>query len=194
MPADVDNLALAVALLGAEGFARLLADMPELPEAADPFAPHRARAAAVAAAARAIAKTGGGIAPGIAYTAGLLHGVGSQVLHTVAPEKYKFVEAGQTAGSTRDAEAKVFTMAGPEAAAALAAQWNLPARLAAALRHQAVPAEAGPHAPLATLVAAAVAIVDAGDQASPETLAALQGPLADAGYSPDAVLAAARAA
>lgn len=194
MARDVDNLALAVALLGADGVRQVVMDAPRLPDGDDPANMVRARARLVAETARAIAKTGGNVAPGVAYTAGLLQGVGAVALHTAVPEKYRYVSAAEGLGGLREAEARVFTMAHPEAGAALATHWGLPARLASALRHQDDPAGAAEAAPLATVLAAAVALVDAGEGASGETLAGLRAALADAGYSAEAALKAARAA
>lgn len=195
MAGDVDNLALAVALLGREGVQRLASDVPQSPEDVDPAEAIRARGRAVAQAARAIAKTGGSIAPGVAFTVGLIHGAGSLALQAVAPEKYRYVDAKLSSAALRDAEGKAFTMAHPEAGASLAGHWGLPARVAEALRCQANPvAAADDAAALATVVAAAVALVDAGDAASEDSLGGLREALAAAGYTVDAVLEAARAA
>ncbi len=90
----------------------------------------------------------------VAYTAGLLHGVGELVLHAAAPDDVASVNAIAGLFDLRRAklQQRMLGTTYAEAGAALAQQWQFPGPLVDALRYQTAPFDNEVYEPLAGLV------------------------------------------
>jgi HD-like signal output (HDOD) protein len=173
MKGSVDNLAVAVALLGPAALAALAEGAAAQNLPSDPLLPLREHAAQTAQTAAALARVSGAVAPGVALTAGVLHNVGAFALAACAPDKYRFVTLNQSAAAVREAEEKVFSLSSPTAGARLLGAWECPVLLQETVGSAASLADAGEDRALAVLVHAAVLLVDAAPEEGASTLAPL---------------------
>ncbi len=132
-----------------------------------------------------------GLNPDTAFTAGLLHDLGTLVLCTRFPDDYRRVEAYRREHDcvTSAAQTAVFGIDHAAVGSALAAHWKFPLPIQAAVAGHHAPAPAGPTS-LATLIHLANIVAHAldlsgaeDDQVPPLSLAAWQAPnLDDTGW------------
>jgi HD-like signal output (HDOD) protein len=155
MPGQIDNVMMAVALLGKDGVAGVAKNF-RVGEATSPalshFAAHGHRCAIAAAA---LAGNREDTNQGSAYTAGLLIQLGRIVLTTVSPDKYQRIESRLSGQALVDAEKRLFSWGHPEAGACLAALWRFPQSLEHSIRYYLSPEEAGENRGLASVLAVA---------------------------------------
>jgi HD-like signal output (HDOD) protein len=170
---QVDNVALALTLLGREGVAGLPAKEGE--DGAMNDLVLRARRAAVMA--ELIAKASGKAPAGTAFTAGLLHGLGSFALAAVDPVSYRQIDPLQAAPAVLEAERRAFGLTFPEVGGSLAARWRLPNGLTQAIRHPFAPDAAGEFRVLAAVTGLAAMVAHAPSHLEPAFLQACGGAL-----------------
>lgn len=119
-----------------------------------------------AAAMEAIAKrlpTDSSLTPGSCYLAGLLSNFGTLVLGHVFPPQYRTICRLQEANPqlpTNLIDEHVMNLPREVLAATLFEQWQLPAELVTAVRHQHTPDYAGPHATWVNLLQVASQMLD----------------------------------
>ncbi len=112
-------------------------------------------AVGTAVIAERLAQLTAAAAPGLAYTAGLLHDIGKvaldQYLSAAYPQFYRRLCEDPALDFTQ-AEREVFGVDHTEVGHRLAVKWFLPDSLAEAIRHHHVPERAEQHGPLAHIV------------------------------------------
>jgi HD-like signal output (HDOD) protein len=123
MANTVDDLTLAVALIGRAGLAALAAQVPPADDNLDPLRLRAARAAQIAAAL----SDRSGLAPiGPAFTASAVGTVGAIAMACVAPDKYRMLDSALALADLYKAEEGVFAQSHPATGGALAVHWGLP--------------------------------------------------------------------
>jgi HD-like signal output (HDOD) protein len=187
MAGKVDNIALAMVLLGRDGVLRVLGKTPERDQNTETLNLCRERAVRCALAAMTLADSvDNNTGAGTAYTAGLIHELGRFALMEVSAESYSAIDPGLSGDELVKAETKRFTMAHPEAGAQLAGLWKLPENIITAIRHYLEPEKAG--TPFADLVAAAAAAAAHPGATDSTVFAAREPSLKRIGVSMDALL------
>jgi len=190
LPGQVDGIAMALALVGRDGVAALAQHCKKAnaapPKDLSPLYERSRRAARNAAALARVTTRAGRDA---AYTAALLHSLGSIALATLAAQKYARIDLEVPAEDRAKAESSLLGIAFPEAGAQLAKRWRFPEALQEALRAQLDPESAGKHRELAALVAVACGP----DEELPERAAVRADSLARGFKEDDAALAALQA-
>ncbi|MCC5450773.1 HDOD domain-containing protein [Rheinheimera sp. UJ51] len=89
----------------------------------------------------------------VAYTCGLLHGVGEYLIHIVKPETAVLIDQEVAAGNRRrEIEMKHLGFDFTQAGAELARHWHFPEEIAQAIQHQYTPAKSGTLDPYASLL------------------------------------------
>lgn len=89
----------------------------------------------------------------VAYTCGLLHGVGEYLIHIVKPETAILIDQEVAAGNRRrETELKHLGFDFTRAGAELARYWHFPEEIALAIEHQYTPAYGGKLDPYASLI------------------------------------------
>lgn len=105
--------------------------------------------------------------PEVAFTVGLLHDIGTLLIHLTYPEQATTLDASAAMGSNRIAmENALLGCNYCDVGAALAQHWNFPDRIVQALKFQAAPETAQPASTLAELIHIAQFIlsrIDAGE-------------------------------
>ncbi|NVM79233.1 putative nucleotidyltransferase with HDIG domain [Duganella sp. SG902] len=191
MPSKVNTIHQAVAVLGFHSIRTLVTacavtgSFPAAPASGLDFPAFWRHAVASAVCARVLAPYCR-ISPDTAFTAGLLHDLGTLVLATRFPTQYRLVIEHQRQHDCLSVTSQraVFGVDHAAVGAALAAHWKFPAAIQAAVaeHHQDPPATApGTQLPLTTLIHLANALAHAldlagreDDQAPPLSLAAWQ--------------------
>ena len=170
MTGRVDSAPMAVALLGWPGVKAACARCREAAQIKE-SGPWRERALRSARIAGALAGVTGGVSPSAAYTAGLLHELGRFVLASVAPQKYRHIDAGLVCEALLKEEEKSFSLNHVEAGSNLAMRWHLPNGINEALRCYLDPSSAGEAAAALTRIVAVAAHLGAsGNGLTPELL------------------------
>ncbi|MBI2421183.1 MAG: HDOD domain-containing protein [Candidatus Hydrogenedentes bacterium] len=167
MSGKVDNIAVALTLVGQDGLRQLLEYWKCAPDDKDgPVAKWRNRAHLRSQIAEEVARVAGSVGPAAAGTAGLLADLGRFVLAHVAPERYGEVDAGLRGEALIEAERGVLTMSHNEAGANLAASWQYPPSVYEVMKCYPKPGEAETSGDLAAVVQAADFL--AGTKGAPE--------------------------
>jgi len=163
MPARVDSLPLAVALLGKAGVITVVAEtqagLGRSDFDAEPISRRAHRCASVSAA---LATACGRVPESAAYTAGLFHQLGCLALAAVSPATYRDIDTNLLGMELAKSEDKAFSLTHPEAGQRLAARWRFPARLCSAIGHYLKPEQAGDARDLASVVSVAAVISGSG--------------------------------
>ncbi|HOE67314.1 MAG TPA: HDOD domain-containing protein [Candidatus Hydrogenedentes bacterium] len=158
-PRRVDNLTLAVSLLGLrETYTIVLsAAVLDVFEKSAYFDYKRfwVEAMCVAAAARVVAKACLKSQQAGVFAAGLLHDIGRVVLAEVAPKPYAKVGQELDGLALVAAEEQILGLAHTEAGFELASHWSLPPEIAAAIRCHHHPEQAADHQDMAAMVSLA---------------------------------------
>lgn len=195
MPARVDSVPLAVALLGKAGVMAVVAEtqagLGRTDFDAEPISRRAHRCASVAAA---LAVACGRVPESPAYTAGLFHQLGCLALASVSPAAYRDIDSNLLGIDLAKVEDKTFALTHPEAGQRLASRWRFPARLCAAIGHYLKPEQAGDARDLASVVSVAAAIAGAGGNIDVSLLAPCKAVLAHLGLDAAAAVRVAREA
>lgn len=158
MPGQVDGIALALALLGRDGLAALVARCRKLNIAPQANLATLAEGAARTARHAAIlARATGRVGRELAFTAGALHGVGAHALEAASAQRYGKINTGAALQALAAEEKQAFGLGHDEAAQVLLKRWRLPESLQLGVGRYLAPEGAGQHAALASLVRAASA-------------------------------------
>ncbi len=115
----------------------------------------------VANLARAIVRHSrvGGLSPETAFTCGILHHVGSALMHIAHPEVMARIDALVAQGAPRsELESSQFGYTFSEVGAELGRRWRFPETICRALTYQSAPLEAEPFSPYAAAVHLAIGI------------------------------------
>lgn len=180
MSGQVEGLHLAITLLGREGLGSLALQCKKAnlspQKSLDPL---YARSLSTARHAALLARATGRVGREAAFTAGLLHLIGSFALEKTSPQRYGKVKTEADGGTLAAEEKAAFGMGHPEAGAALLKRWRLPESLQGAVGQYLSPDNAPKQNALPPLVQAAIA-------ATPEEAAQA------AGAKPDALARAQR--
>jgi len=156
MAGQVDSLTLAVTLLGREGVAGVVAHCKKVNVGGpDNLAAIQDRAATVAQIAAALARASGRSGREISYTAGLLLGVGSLALATVAQQRYAKINTSATGAELAQGEKEAFGIDHTDAAQILLKRWRFPESLQLSVGRYLSPDTAQAQANLAALLRAA---------------------------------------
>ena len=165
LPKRVDNLEMAVAVLGRKGLTQILDT-----ETVDDYAGDSGtfdseafwnRARFCARAAKAIATTLESQRMQTICTAALLHEIGRLGMHQVLPHSYAAITAGIARNKLIATEERVFKITHPEAGYMLARKANLPTGLTEAIRHHRNPDDAKKSKEVVSIVALAALMADA---------------------------------
>lgn len=110
----------------------------------------------------------------VAFTAGLMHGIGEILIHLAQPKEAEHIDKIVANGGHRAAiEENELGFTHCEVGAELARRWNFPEAIQQAIRHYDKPLAAEPASPLAALIHLANYLTQAQENdASPEDLAA----------------------
>lgn len=99
--------------------------------------------------------------PEIAYTCGLLHGLGEYLIHIIKPELAQLIDTEVAAGNRRrETELKYLGFDFTKAGAELARYWHFPEEIALAIEQQYTPATGNKINPYAALIMLARYMVD----------------------------------
>ena len=165
LPKRVDNVPLAVALLGVETMAKVIKDFGPRDYAegggAFDYATAWKRARFCCSAAHAIAMTLDSQRAQAAQTAGLLHEIGRFALLSAAPSSYAQVTKGLRGEELVNKEERVYGMSHMEAGYMLARRWNLPPGITEPLRWHRDPDGASKSKEVVSIVALACRMTDA---------------------------------
>ncbi|WP_353978972.1 HDOD domain-containing protein [Salinicola endophyticus] len=115
----------------------------------------------VANLARAIVRHSrvGGLSPETAFTCGILHHVGSALMHIAHPEVMARIDSLVAQGAPRsELESSQFGYTFSEVGAELGRRWRFPETICRALTYQSTPLEAEPFSPYAAAVHLAIGI------------------------------------
>jgi len=151
MPGQVQEANLAATLLGTDGVCEVamlsVISANQFDEPPIEYEPYLQRARFCAHAAKALAGHADSALCLVAYTAGLLHSVGSFALACAFPNRASELGSGITAFERIADETRLFGISHPEAGGMLATEWGIPATIGDAIRiHRdlAAAVEAGP--------------------------------------------------
>ena len=188
---DVNSVERAVMMLGASSVRALVAAASfalfddDVDLGPDGFWPHALSVAAAAAAAAPVV----GVSPDEAFTAGLLHDVGTAVLHFSDPERLAALGRSTQAGTRLLRERTEFGVDHAELGSRAVARWGFPKPLVEAIRdHHSEPRVVG-HLAQAVMLGEAIASV-MGEPGPQEPTIALDRLVADLRLSvrPDALM------
>ena len=175
MAGQVDGLALAVTLLGREGMSTLVqrcikANVPPQKN----LSPLYERALSTARNAALLARATGRVSRETAFTAGLLHGVGSFALEAAAAQRYGKLKTEDGGAALAAQEKQSLGIGHAEAGQTLLRRWRCPEALHAGVGQYLTDSAQKPN-PVAALVgAAAVGTLEQGAEAAgakPEAIA-----------------------
>ncbi len=172
LPGQVDNIAMAVALLGREGIAGGMTAADAYPTAW--MEEYRRRCVRCARIAEGLAQAVGQVNPGAAFTAGLLSGIGAFALTSVAKEGYAGLGEALDGPALNAHETKAFGLGHPEAGMMLAVRWGYPDALAQALRHYLEPEKAATEKTLPRLLHIAACLASLDEEAAGKHLEPLR--------------------
>jgi HD-like signal output (HDOD) protein len=165
MPGNVHDANLAAALLGTDGVCEVAMlsviaanqyDAPPLE-----YGAYLNRACFCARAAKALAAQADLGSNYVAYTAGLLHSVGSLALACAFPKRASELGNGLTAFERITDETRLFGMGHPEAGGMLAKEWGIPDVIGEAIRVHRDLAAAAAAGPVSAVTAFATILADA---------------------------------
>lgn len=168
MPGMVDSLTLALTLLGRDGIAGVVAHCKKVNVAGpENLQALHGRAATTAQIAAILARASGRAGRELAFTAGLLHGVGSLALAAVAMPRYAKINTAAVGEALAKGEKDAFGIDHNDAAQIVLKRWRLPESLQLCVGRYLAPESAHAQANLAALVrAASVGSLDAAAEAA----------------------------
>lgn len=159
MSGKVDNVPVAVALLGAETIALVATGTPKQSLQGErdwyQLTRYTRHVAKISAALAAFTEKA---LPNVAYCAGLLHSIGSFALGAAAPDLYSKIDAALTGSAREEAEKTTLGMGHTEAGWNLAQAWNLPEIITSSLTHYLAPENSPDFQDLAYIVHLATAL------------------------------------
>lgn len=136
LPGEVNTVPMAVAVLGKAGVLGVIRECDDISLPLAPEMPQlRRRACRCAEIAAALAKAGGQIDPGAAFTVALLLELGSHALAAVAPEEYKRISPDIGGSAREEAEIKRLGIGHSTVGHALASRWDFPETICLTIRH-----------------------------------------------------------
>lgn len=156
MPGQVDSLVLGLTLLGRDGLGGLVSRCKKVNLAPQKnLAPLYDRAQAAATTAAMLARATGRVGREVAYTAGLLHGVGSFAIASASAQRFGRMRTDSPPPALAAEEKAAFGLGHNEAAQALLKRWRYPESLVESIGCYLSPENAPKHGALAGLVRAA---------------------------------------
>lgn len=165
MPGQVDNIPMAVALLGRNGMAVTVPPQKAYPT---PWLEGlRQRSVRCARIAEGLAQAIGQINPGTAFSAGLFSAIGTYALAVIAPQVYSQLNDNVHGAALSEHESKFFNLAHPEVGMILAARWGYPVVLAQTLRLYLTPEKATTEKTLAQFIHIAARLANLAEEPAP---------------------------
>jgi len=134
LPGNVESIPMAVALLGDEAISMIAGVLPKCSSATErQWFPLNRFSRTAAGLAAVFAGACGRVVPGVAFCAGLLHGIGIYALGEVDPEEHRKIDPRLVGTARLGVERKMFGVTHNEAGEVLCRNWNLPEIICAAI-------------------------------------------------------------
>lgn len=169
---NVESVSMAVALIGDEAVSIIAGSLPKYPGSSErQWFPLNRFSRSAAGIASILATACGRVVPGVAFCAGLLHGIGIYALGEAAPEIHRKIDPRLAGPARLGMEEKLFGVTHNEAGALLCRNWNLPEIICSAVEAYPEPAGTESFRDIAELVFVAAQLATTEGEVNKEALA-----------------------